>query len=144
MRMTKEKGCMLNSAEMTGRSMSLQQNQPGKIVKFMSLQQNHTGRKGRSVNHQWNQTGRKGRFMSHQKNQLEIPTTNRPRISLPRHLRHQRRPRRRGARRRRHCPLLLLQVWTNRPQLNQVWRKVLLIGPKPKASPSQFILYYFS
>ena len=49
--------------------------------------------------------------------------------------RHQRRPRRSGARRtRRHRPLLLLQVWTKWHQPNQVWRKVLLFDPKLRAS----------
>ena len=54
----------------------------------------------------------------------------RPRILFLRRLRHQRRIRRYGAKRtRRHRPLLLLQVWTKRPQPDQVWRKVLLFGP---------------
>ena len=57
------------------------------------------------------------------------------RILFLRRLHHQRRPRRCGARRtRRHRPLLLLQVRTKRPQPDQVWRKVLLFDPKPRAS----------
>jgi len=58
-----------------------------------------------------------------------------PRILFLRRLRHQRRPRRCGARRtRHHRPLLLLQVRTKRPQPDQVWRKVLLFDPKLRAS----------
>ena len=33
-----------------------------------------------------------------------------------------------------HRPLLLLQVWTERPQPDQVWIKVLLFDPKLRAS----------
>ena len=58
-----------------------------------------------------------------------------PRILFLRRLRHQRRLRRCGARRtRHHRPLLLLQVRMKQPQLNQVWRKVLLFDPKLRAS----------
>ena len=53
-----------------------------------------------------------------------------PRNLFLRHLRHQRRPRRNGARKtRHHRPLLLLQVRMKRPQPDQIWRKVLLFGP---------------
>ena len=97
------------------------------------------------------QLGRIGRFILHQPSQWK--TTRRsltssptrygkiwklfilhPRILFLRRLRHQRRPRRCGARRtRRHRPLLL-QVRTKRPQPDQVWRKVLLFDPKLRAS----------
>ena len=111
------------------------------------------------------QFGRIGRFILHQLSQWK--TTRRsltlsptqygkilkfsilhPRILFQRRLRHQRRPRRCGARRtRRHRPLLLLQVRTKRHQPNQVWRKVLLFDPNQELawgrSPPLSQLYPF-
>src|SRR6185437_14680544 len=98
------------------------------------------------------QRGRIGRFILHQPSQWKMTRRSltsslthyekiwrsfilHPRILFMRCLRHQRRPRRRGARRtRRHRPLLLLHVRTKRPQPDQVWRKVLLFDPKLRAS----------
>ena len=68
LRMTKEKGCMVNPAGKIGRSMSLQQSRPGKIGKFMSFQPYQNGKKGRSASLPQNQTGRKERFVNHQRN----------------------------------------------------------------------------
>src|SRR6185312_10855484 len=98
------------------------------------------------------QLGRIGKFILHQPSQWKMTRrslTSSPtqyekiwklsilhlRILFLRRLRHQRRPRRCGARRtRRHRPLLLLQLRTKRPQPDQVWRKVLLFDPKLRAS----------
>jgi len=68
LRMTKEKGCTVNPAGKTGRSMSLQQSRPGKTRKFMSFQPYQNGKKGRSASLPQNQTGRKERFVNHQRN----------------------------------------------------------------------------
>ena len=98
------------------------------------------------------QLGRIGKFILHQPSQWNMirrllisspiqygkiwkSSIQHPRILFLHRLRHQRRPRRCGARRtRRHRPLLLLQVRTKWPQPDQVWRKVLLFDPKLWAS----------
>ena len=98
------------------------------------------------------QLGRIGKFILHQPSQWKMirrslilspiqygkiwkSSIQHPRILFLRRLRHQRRPRRYGARRtRRHRPLPLLQVRTKRPQPDLVWRKVLLFYPKLRAS----------
>ena len=102
------------------------------------------------------QLGRIGKFILHQpslwKTTRRSPTSSptqygkiwklsilHPRILFPCRLRHQRRPRRCGARRtRRHRPLLLLQVRTKRPQPDQVWRKVLLFDPNQELAWGRF------
>src|SRR6185369_3428154 len=113
------------------------QSQVGTIKIIIPLP-SQLGRIGKFILHQpslWKTTRRSLTSSPTQYGKIWKLSILHPRILFLRRLRHQRRPRRCGARRTRcHRPLLLLQVWTKRPQPDQVWRKVLLFGPKLRAS----------
>ena len=111
---------------------------PVGMIKTIIPLPSQVGRIGRFIHHQpsqWKTTRRSLTSSPTQYEKIWKSSILHPRILFLRHLRHQRRPRRCGARRtRRHRLLLLLQVRMKRPQPDQVWRKVLLFDHKPRAS----------
>ena len=113
------------------------QNSDGKI-KIITPLPSRLGRIGRFILHQpsqWKMTRRSPISSQIQYGKIWKLSILLPRIMFLNRQFHQRRTRRNGARRaRRHRPLLLLQVRTKRPEPDQVWRKVLLFDPKPRAS----------
>jgi len=111
---------------------------PVGMIKTITPLSSQLGRIERFILHQpsqWKMTRRSLTSSPIQYGKIWKSSIQHPRILFLHRLRHQRRPRRCGARRiRRHQPLLLLQVRTKRPQPDQVWRKVLLFDPKLRAS----------
>ena len=127
MRIARSKGYGLSPVGRIGLFITLLPSLPRKIGRFMITQLT-----------QWKTTRKFLTSSPAPYGKIWKSSTLYPRILLLCHLRQQRRQRRCGARRRRrHRPLLLLQVRMKRPQLNQVWRKVLLFDPKLRASSGE-------
>ena len=102
------------------------QNPVGMIKIFITPPPNQLGRIARFIIpqlSQWKMTRRSSISSPTQYAKIWRSSTLCLRIVFPRRLRHQRKTRKYGARRkRRHRPLLLLQVWMKRPQPDQVWK----------------------
>ena len=111
---------------------------PVRMIKIIIPFPSQLGRIGKFILHQpsqWKTTRRSLTSSPTQYGKIWKSSIQHQRILFLLHLRHQRRQRRCGARRtRRHRPQLLLQVRTKRPRPDQVWRKILLFDPKPRAS----------